>query len=448
MNLLGKLLFLCFCMLFWGCTYERAEETILAYHANGIKKTSIWVYPDGEILKRNEWYNDGIKELEIPYKDNVPHGEFQRWTGFGDLVMVGEYKKGLRHGKWTSYFGGHFNKKKEAERYYKEDHAVGDWIGWHHNGEKAFEEHYSENGDSVGIWKKWNDQGILIEENSCFKSNKNGFLKKYASNCKIKESYECIAGNKQGHYKLYYESFSPVDSTEKKCSSAKIREEGHSGNGQQMHPEIFYRADGSIMKKVEYQEGSSIRKNIQWFDGQENLLRESIYRESSQEGYEGQSYGLCEGTTNLFCAETSYVNFNVPSGNLDSSTLSQKEAFSQSIGKNKASLRYIKSDHKLLYEEFWILDSNSTDESPALFASRSFYPDSLGGRMASEGFWSNGKRDGIWRNWYSSGILRDSLTYINGERIGEQFSYDSTGKLTIHKTENGKNRPVIMHIPQ
>ena len=56
-------------MLFSGCTVERAQEQVLAEHANGAKKTSIWVYPDGEILKRNEWYTDGIKELEIPYKD-------------------------------------------------------------------------------------------------------------------------------------------------------------------------------------------------------------------------------------------------------------------------------------------------------------------------------------------------------------------------------------------
>ena len=71
--------------------------------------------------------------------------------------------------------------------------------------------------------------------------------------------------------------------------------------------------------------------------------------------------------------------------------------------------------------------------------------------MANEGFWQSNqdgeaKRHGIWRNWYRSGILKDSLTYVNGERVGEQFSYDSTGKLTIHKTENGKTRPVIMHL--
>ena len=39
----------------------------------------------------------------------------------------------------------------------------------------------------------------------------------------------------------------------------------------------------------------------------------------------------------------------------------------------------------------------------------------------------------------------DSLTYVNGERVGEQFSYDSTGHLYMHRTEAGKKRPVIMH---
>lgn len=105
----------------------------------------------------------------------------------------------------------------------------------------------------------------------------------------------------------------------------------------------------------------------------------------------------------------------------------------------------------MLYEEYWDMDSLSIIGNPQLLVTRSFYPDSMGGKMASEGFWKyslekKSQRHGVWRNWYPSGIIRDSLTYVDGERVGEQFSYDSTGKLTIHKTEAGKNRPVIMHL--
>ena len=180
---------------FAGCTVERAEEHILARHVNGVKKTSVWVYPDGEILKRNEWYNDGIKELEIPYKDNVPHGEFKRWTGFGDVAMIGYYKKGLRDGKWTSYYVERLNsRKKEAERYYKDDHPVGDWKGWHYDGTKAFEEHYNEKGDSIGVWKKWSKSGKLLEENSCHGGDSAGTIVEYYDNGKRRHLTGCRYG--------------------------------------------------------------------------------------------------------------------------------------------------------------------------------------------------------------------------------------------------------------
>ena len=184
-------------------------------------------------------------------------------------------------------------------------------------------------------------------------------------------------------------------------------------------------------------------------------MRESIFITEETDGpveSSGIAYGTCDTSSTLFCAETSFVRSANPSGTLDSSTLSFKDAYQLSIGKYPASLRYIKVGHVLLYEEFWAYDDPpSSFGDPALRVSRSFYPDSMGGGMASEGFWQRNldgsKRHGVWRNWYPNGILKDSLNYVNGERVGEQFGYDSTGKLTIHKTEAGKNRPVIMHLP-
>lgn len=455
MGLFKKITLFGILALLYGCTIEHAEEQILETHVNGVKKTSIWVYPDGKILKRNEWYDNHVKELEIPYVDNVPHGEFKRWTVLGDVSLVGKYKKGKRDGEWISYYVERLNShKKESVRYYKDDHAIGDWTGWHYNGVKAFEEHYSENGDSIGVWKKWDENGTLIEENSCFNSNEKGYIKKFARSCRILEYYECYLGNRDGSYKLYYESFDAPDSTGASCNTAKIREEGFL-DIQSPFPEKFYRADGSILKKIEYKGCNdcdiSLRAHDQWFDEQGKLMRESLYKDQNPNGYTGVSYGLCEGSSNLFCAETSHVREYSPSGSMDSSSLSQKDAFSQSIGKYKASVRYIKPGHQLLYEEYWDYVSDASFGDPRIQESRSFYPDSIGGKMASEGFWKfnlvkGSLRHGVWRNWYPSGILKDSLNYVNGERVGDQFSYDSTGKLTIHKTENGKNRPVIMHL--
>ena len=60
------------------------------------------------------------------------------------------------------------------------------------------------------------------------------------------------------------------------------------------------------------------------------------------------------------------------------------------------------------------------------------------------GFWENGKKEGPWRSWYRSGILKDSLNFKAGEPFGEQFHYDSTGRLYKKETVMGKNKIVEM----
>lgn len=440
------LMFLTLCFAFLGCTVQRAEETVLAEHANGAKKTSIWVYPDGEILKRNEWYSDGIKELEIPYKDGVPHGDFKRWTGFGDVALLGYYRKGQKDGKWTSLYS---DKKVEAYRYYEEDHPVGDWEGWHYNRERAFEEHYDDKGLAVGIWKKWFDNGVLEQEGDCHAkwdpkrqiesapNERNGvtYLKRYSKDCHLLEEWTCKDGKLIGPFSLYYESYGESPDTAN-CGKGRVRVQGVLGKGPTGKDSVlvgsvmYYRADGTPMKQEHWRNDGRRDSVWRWFNESGIMVRECDLRVS------GVVYGACEGDMSKFCAETSYVDGI--GGVLNSSNLAQSADFEQSIGKFPATIRYFKPGRLLLYEEYW--------KDGQIAESRSFFPDSMGAGLASETFWKDGKRNGIMRNWYKSGVLRDSLTFVNGERVGEQFSFDSTGKLTIHKTEAGKNRPVIMHL--
>ena len=412
MQSIRKSPFFCLFALFFacltGCTIDHAQEQVLSVHANGAKKTSIWVYSDGEIKKRNEWYSDGIKEFEIPYKDGVPHGDFKRWTGFGDVAMVGNYKKGLRNGKWVSYFS---DKKVEANRFYLDDHPVGDWEGFHYNRNRAFEEHYNDKGDSVGVWKRWHDNGMLALENSCFGTTDSGFVRRYDYNGSLESSETCVRGKKRGEQVYYY------------SDGKKVRlREWRNAAGLLDGPRSIYLADGTLLKQEYWKNGE--RDSVwKWFvtagspaENSDTAAIVSLLENDSLGTVRRTDFGVCFGKV---CAESTFV--------LDSGRYVLD-------GK----LWYLKDGHSLRYEEIW--------ERGDKRESRSFYPDSLGGQMANEGFWKDGKREGVWRNWYRSGILMDSLSYVGGERVGEQFSYDSTGKLTIHKTENGKNRPVIMHL--
>ena len=335
-----------------GCTIDHAQEQVLAVHANGAKKTSIWVYSDGEIKKRNEWYSDGIKEFEIPYKDNVPHGDFKRWTGFGDVAMVGNYKKGLRNGTWVSYFN---DKKVEATRYYKDDHPVGDWEGFHYNRNRAFEEHFSDKGDSVGVWKRWHDNGMLALETSCFGTTDSGFVKTYDYNGSLVSSEACVRGKKSGEQVYYY-------SDGKKVRLREWRNEA----GRLEGPRMAYLADGILLKQEYWKDGE--RDSVwTWFVEGDTTRIVSLFETDSLGKVFRKDFGLC---FRKVCAESTFV--------LDSARYVLD-------GK----LWYLKDGHSLRYEEIW--DRGDKRES------RSFYPDSLGGGLASEGFWKDGKRNGIFR---------------------------------------------------
>lgn len=383
-----------FFAIFGACTVEHAEEQVLSYHVNDIKKSSVWVYPSGEILKQTEWYTNGIKKLEIPFKDNLPHGMFKQWTDLGDVVATGYYKKGKKDGKWISYF---YDKKIQAKRYYEDDHPVGDWEGFHYDGGKAFEEHYSDDGDSIGVWKKWYPNGTLAEENTCHSRDSVGYIRFYASDSTISSDYTCRKGKYDGPSHEYY-------------PSGKIMIEGHYTRGIQNGKWSVFRADGKLQKTEFWKMGQ--RDSLwQWFNTNGKLLQENLFVNGT-----GTSYGTCHnGEEDFICAESTFV-----------------------AGEISGKVWYMKRDKRLRYEEVW--------QAGNILESRSFYPDSVGGQIASEGFWKDGKREGVWRNWYANGVLMDSLTYKNGERHGEQFSYDSTGHMYMHRTEAGKNRPVIMHL--
>ena len=297
-----------------------------------------------------------------------------------------------------------------------------DWEGWHYNRERAFEEHYDDKGLAVGVWKKWFDNGALEQEGDCHAkwdpkreivsaSDESTYLKRFSKDCHLLEEFTCRNGKLDGKFSLYYESYGEkMDSAN--CGTGRLRVQGVLGKGATGKDSAligmvtYYRADGTRMKQEHWNRDGKRDSVWRWFDENGIVVRECDLRVS------GVVYGACEGNMSKFCAETSYVG--EIGGVLDSSNLAQSVNFEHSIGKYPATIRYFKPGRALLYEEYW--------RDGKIAESRSFFPDTMGGKLASETFWKDGKRNGIMRNWYASGVLRDSLTYVNGERVGEQFS--------------------------
>ena len=412
-------------LLLWGCSTDKAAEKITQRYPGGDKKKSLWVYPDGSIKKENTWFVNGIKETEVPYKDGSPHGLFRQWTHKGNVILEGRYEMGKREGTWTCRYP---DKKKKGERYYRDGHPVGDWEGFYPDGQKAFEEHYDDNGDTVGTWKKWYENGKPAEINSCFGNVGQGILENYRIDGTLESKIQCKYGIKAGKRTHYFSDGKKIQLEENYEMPEGSSEPLLSGT------RTFYYGNGNV-QKVEYWNRGRREKVWSWYHPSGELLQETLLRE----GNAGDSSGITP-------REEVRTDYGICGMQKDSTLyfiVRAETTFVQGGTRKDGTLWYYRQGHLLRYEEHW--------DRGVLKENRSYYIDSLdgnpeGGILASQGISLEGKRNGIWRNWYPSGILRDSLTYVEGERVGAQFSYDSTGKLPIHKTENGKMRPVIMHL--
>lgn len=376
-----------FCVIFalFGC-FEKSEEVVTERHAGGQKKVSLWVKPGGKITKKNEWYGNGIKALEVPYKDSLAHGGYTRWSSHGDVIGTGTYKRGVLDGEQNTFF---VPKKLRSVSFYEEGRRVGDWEEYHFDGGKFKEEHYS-NDSAVGVWKRWFPNGTLAEENSCHATSAGGGMKLYSETGAPKLSYKCNFGKKHGEFREFY-------------PSGKLRVRASYKSDTLNGERTFYYANGTLKKREFWRLG---KRDSLWteFGSSGETLAEFRFENGT-----GAAKGECRqpGECN---ADTSFV-----------------ENFMEGL------TRRTDRERGLEFEELW--------ERGAKKSVKSRYLET--GTLATAGYFEEGKPHGTWMNYYPNGSVKDSLNYVRGERFGEQKSYDPEGNLVRFTKESGKRKPVI-----
>jgi antitoxin component YwqK of YwqJK toxin-antitoxin module len=337
-----------------------------------------------------------------------PDGTIQKKVGWyfnGIMESVTPYKDGKPDGgytRWTSHgdiaeTGQFRNGFKEGEwkelfndgrvaavKHYVQNKKQGEWTGYYYDGTKAWVQHYR-NDSATGTWLAYHTNGKLAEENSC--KNGKGSLIRYSFDGKKEFRGECLNGRRNGTVEEYYPGGALA-------TRSRYTDDTLDGKMES------YLADGKITRAAFWKKGQ--RDSLwTWYDRRGRATRTGLFKNGS-----GTAYGEAEST---------FVD------NLLNDTL-----------------RYFKKDSGVRCEEIW--------EKGEKTMTRSYYPDSLGGRIASEGAWKNGKLNGLWRNWFPTGTLRDSLFYRDGDAFGPQFSYDSTGKLFMRKDKAGKTSPLVIQL--
>lgn len=372
------------------------HEKVVAVFDTGQPRIAMMVNGDGEEVLQRVWHGNGIVASETGWKNGKAHGRFKRWGTDGVLYEEGAYRDGLRDGEWVTWLS---RGKPESRGVFLQGKREGVWTGYDHQGAIAWERTYRHDRP-VGLWKTFYPDGKVRESTSCHVGNEKGFVQRLAHDGSLRFYQACRSGVADGLVLEFYDS-------------GAVRRSGFWRMGKQDSLWTLFRATGEIWKIENWSDGVRDGKWA-WFDRHAKALAQVEFVDGS--GTFGEP---CPGNRRFaggpFCSETTWVK-GMPNG----------------------ASRAISDDYRYLRVEEW----RNGDK----WISRDFRLDSLGqpGTLASEGTWLHGRRDGLWRNWYSDGTLKDSLSYRNGEFYGDQLHYDSKGHLYMKKKTRGRGYPVIV----
>ena len=107
-----------------------------------------------------EFYDNGALKLEINIKEGKPQGAYIVYFSNGKPNEVRSYRNGIFHGIWRTYNEAGL---LIAEAQYQNNKKHGTWHVWDDSGIMRYEMQYN-NGKKSGVWFMWDEKGKLISE--------------------------------------------------------------------------------------------------------------------------------------------------------------------------------------------------------------------------------------------------------------------------------------------
>jgi antitoxin component YwqK of YwqJK toxin-antitoxin module len=104
----------------------------------------------GRVFDLNK--STGKKTLKGQYKNGLKTGKWTEWYSNGQKWLEGTYKNGERDGLWTEWF--YENGQKWSEKKYKDGVPDGIHTWWYSNGQKNSEGTFKD-GEKDGKWTYW-----------------------------------------------------------------------------------------------------------------------------------------------------------------------------------------------------------------------------------------------------------------------------------------------------
>jgi antitoxin component YwqK of YwqJK toxin-antitoxin module len=147
-----------------------------------------------------KWYDELL--LQLQNENGIFKNNGGAFTGIvysmasnkKDTVAVGAFVDGKEHGEWRKYFD---NGQLMERRYYFEGKKIGVYEAWWPNGAKRLLYHF-ENGEYEGSCADWNEKGVLMSNMHFHEGHETGEQKQFYDDGKVKSNYVMIDGRRYG----------------------------------------------------------------------------------------------------------------------------------------------------------------------------------------------------------------------------------------------------------
>lgn len=156
-------------------------------------------------LKHGKWefaYYTGDKEKISHYKDGLLHGAYQYFYDNGTVYIDGQFENGEKEGEWTWFT----NKgTKDMKGIFKKGQQHGEWIYWYPTGELSYNAHYIE-GIKTGNWIYLYKNGNKFKEGTFTDNLKNGEWKTWYEDGTILMEGNYFEGKEEAEWRNYWEN--------------------------------------------------------------------------------------------------------------------------------------------------------------------------------------------------------------------------------------------------
>ena len=432
----------------------KINGTAKAYYTNGqVKVVSNFVSGTKQGASK-EYDESGNLTAEYNYANGEPSGTYKIYED-GKLKVVGTLLNGRKQGQFKVYDSdGNLDK----EYVMNGDSLNGNYTEYYYKDNKLVLKNWGQylNDEKTGLWQvvKYKDNETdLLSSHTYVNGEYNGTFKEVQSDSIIFGTYE--NGVLDGKYKLYTSFWSYLTgNVTGDTSNATLTASGSYCSGQKCGYWKNYSLTKVLRSEGSY---SNDEKTGEWKYYYDNMMKSD--KTDENEPYSKQLY-LTEfyqnGKKNGKSVQTSYLEKTIiPCDTAKYKNKSPLDTCYSMVYQKVYQTAYFKNDE--LHGPYEEKDSVGITTSKGTFINgekdgqwiESYSSDGSEGEhyyVFQRGYYSNGKRTGIWDEYVKENFIFTKYTYANGKLDGKTTDYNSQHKPREEKFfENGKLKTLITY---